>query len=97
MTARAPGPDGPADDRHRLAQALRRLTELGVGRPLDDATLAAAADAAERLADRLTAAAGPGRRELGEPGRRPGSASSRPSARSSAPPTPSPRRPRCGR
>ena len=68
-----PGPDGgspPATDpRERLAGALRRITDLAVGRPIDDAELAAAAGEAEALADRLARVAGEGRRQLVLPGR----------------------------
>jgi acyl-coenzyme A thioesterase PaaI-like protein len=58
-----------SDPRERLARAVRRVTDLAVGRPIDDAELAAAAAEVERLADRLAAAAGEGRRQLVVPGR----------------------------
>jgi len=47
--------------RRRLADALRRVTTVSVGRPISTESLVAAADVAERLADAVEAAAGPGK------------------------------------
>ena len=58
------GPAASAVDsaRNRAAAEVRRLADLLVGRPLADADLARAAVDLAGVADRLTAAAGPGRR-----------------------------------
>lgn len=53
--------DPTAAARVRLADAVRRLTTATVGRPLDAAALHAAAAEAERVAEKLEAAAGPGK------------------------------------
>jgi len=67
-----PGVDGPAQSTgdtavNRLAAAVRRINGLTVGRPLDDADLASAADELGALADRLEAAAADGKRVRGQP------------------------------
>lgn len=56
-----PGHDPMGVARARLADALRRLTTVTVGRPLDEAALHAAAEEAELVAQRLEAAAGSGK------------------------------------
>lgn len=53
--------------RLRLADALRRLTDLAVGRRLPDDEVGAAAAEATRLADRLEQLAPPGKRTRGVP------------------------------
>jgi hypothetical protein len=79
----APGPAGPigaeepedrgpartaADSaRNRLAAEVRRLTDLVVGRLVDDADLDRAAVDVAGVADRLDAAAEPGKRPRGQP------------------------------
>jgi hypothetical protein len=80
LTAREPQPlppgatavHGPArttgdTPRNRLAANLRRISDLVVGRPLESADLAAAAETAARIADELDRAAGPGKRPRGQP------------------------------
>src|SRR5271170_4813291 len=47
--------------RRRLADALRRVTTVAVGRPLSLEAMRSAAENAERLADAVEAAAGPGK------------------------------------
>ncbi len=56
--------------RNRLAAAVRRLTDLTVGRPLADGDLTAAAETVERVADQLAVAAGPGKAPRGQPDHR---------------------------
>lgn len=56
--------------RVRLADGIRRLTDLVVGRPLPDDEVVAAADAVAAVADRLEAAAGPGKAPRGQPDHR---------------------------
>jgi len=53
--------------RNRLAEGIRRLSELVVGRSLSGADLSDAADAVEMLAGSLEAAAAPGKRPRGQP------------------------------
>jgi acyl-coenzyme A thioesterase PaaI-like protein len=50
-----------------LARALRRVTSLTVGRPLNDSDLAEAAQAVDAVADRLEEAALPGKRPRTQP------------------------------
>jgi len=53
--------------RNRLAAGIRRLTELLVGRPLDDAAVASAAAEVAKVARALELAAGPGKAPRGQP------------------------------
>ena len=53
--------------RNRLAAAIRRLSDVAVGRPLAEADLSAAADDVERLAEVLEARAEAGKRPRGQP------------------------------
>lgn len=62
---RRPGvtePPAGTDPRFALAAELRRINALMVGSPVGDEVVGEAAQAAQTLADRLEAAAGPGRR-----------------------------------
>jgi hypothetical protein len=63
------GPPRAAADspRNRLAAAVRRISELAVGRPLADGDLSAAAAAVDRVAQDLARAAGPGKAPRGQP------------------------------
>ena len=58
---------GPVDPRFALAAAVRRLTSAMVGLPLDRPDIEAATVAVAAVADRLEAAAGPGRRPRAQP------------------------------
>jgi hypothetical protein len=53
--------------RNRLAEAVRRISDVLVGRPLEDPELSAAADAVTGVADDLERAAGPGKAPRGMP------------------------------
>ena len=52
---------------NRLAAAVRRIADLSVGRPLGEEARSSAAEALERVADELEAAAGPGKAPRGQP------------------------------
>ncbi|MDA8357900.1 MAG: hypothetical protein M0Z95_16780 [Actinomycetota bacterium] len=53
--------------RNRLADHIRRLSALVVGRPLDDEALESAADVLGSLVEELEQAAGPGKAPRGQP------------------------------
>ncbi|MGH9090041.1 MAG: PaaI family thioesterase [Acidimicrobiales bacterium] len=59
-----------ASPRNRLAAGVRRVSDLLVGRPLEDGDLEQAAEALERVARELAAAAGPGKAPRGMPDHR---------------------------
>ena len=59
--------DADADPRVALADAVRRITTASVGRPVPDLDLSEAAAALVAVAERLEAAAGPGRRARAQP------------------------------
>jgi hypothetical protein len=63
------GPSRAAADspRNRLAAAVRRVSELVVGRPLADDDLSAAAETVGRVATDLARVAGPGKAPRGQP------------------------------
>jgi acyl-coenzyme A thioesterase PaaI-like protein len=56
--------------RNRLAEEIRRVSDLLVGRPLDDGALDRAAAAVAGVADQLARAAGPGKAPRGMPDHR---------------------------
>ncbi len=65
-------PEGPLtssepSERNRLAAAMRRLTDVVVGRPMADDAYTSAADEVERLASDLEAVAGEGKRPRSQP------------------------------
>jgi hypothetical protein len=70
-TAEHGSPEAAADSpRNRLAEAVRRVSELAVGRPLPDGELAAAAETIGRVADDLAGAVGDGKAPRGMPDHR---------------------------
>jgi hypothetical protein len=66
-TERGPARTAAASARNRLATEVRRVTDLLVGRLIDDDDLDQAAVAVAGVADRLAAAAGPGKRPRAQP------------------------------
>lgn len=62
------GPEGPPPDpRVALADAMRRIIAVSVGRPVPDDVLGGAAAALATLADQLESSAGPDRRPRDQP------------------------------
>lgn len=66
-TERGPAHTAAPSARNRLAAEVRRVTDLLVGRLIDDGELDQAAVEVAGVADRLAAAAGPGKRPRAQP------------------------------
>jgi hypothetical protein len=66
-TERGPAHTAATSARNRLATEVRRVTDLLVGRLIDDGDLDRAAVDVAGVADRLAAAAGPGKRPRAQP------------------------------
>lgn len=63
----APVTVDPSNPRNRLADELRRVISIAVGKELSDSDLDSAADQVSRLADQLEGATRPGKRPRGQP------------------------------